>query len=193
MSAKCIIFENASRTNGPKVFWQLRDFVFSLGYDGRFYLHDWLKQHRRKRSALCNFFSLDASDLRRSRRSLMTAPVGCATGFEVSEWTMSTLNLLFEMTSWCSWMIGKRRVKAETLLGSFLADSVHDSLGMVVLEPPTRAGRCCVDPFMPIGVCTSGGVGSSATPHCHCCCGASSRSLRNAWSANNGLRGSCGS
>lgn len=142
ISAKYFIFERSSRPSGPVVFWQLRDFVCRLGYPGKFYLHDWLKQHRSDREERCARFHLDSSDLRRSEESLRSAPGAVATGFEMVEFTISTLFLLYELASWCSWMTGARQQQAVILLDCFLAEGLQASLGQLDLRPPARAGRC---------------------------------------------------
>lgn len=99
VAAKLYIWDELPRENGPRVSWQLRDFVLCLGYTGKFYLHDWLKATRAKRAALCTFFGLHQSDLVPSRRSLMTRGHQRGSGFELSGWTIGTALLLFEVVS----------------------------------------------------------------------------------------------
>lgn len=83
----------------------------------------------------------------------------------MSEWTIGTELLLFEVVSWTSWTTGSRRRNAECTLATWLMASLDNALASVEFTPPpvrgsigarptkNKAAWCIhIQPIMQIGV-----------------------------------------
>ena len=60
----------------PKVWWQLRDIFYRLGYSHNAEMHRWLKQSRQKMSAVLDEFDVPESHLRQSTKQYMARSRG---------------------------------------------------------------------------------------------------------------------
>lgn len=143
-AAKLYIWSEPMLSTGARVTWQLRDFVLCLGYQGRFYLHEWLKATKKKRGALCKFFGLSADEIIPSRKAVVQSD-RAGTGYEVNEWGITTRLLLFDMLSWTSWMQGRRARVAEEVFAVCLLSCVGDCVGEIIIVPPERKEMCQPD------------------------------------------------
>ena len=122
---KAFVYEDAAREDGPRVFWQSRELILSLGIDAATAPHVWFKRHGAfaDLADVLGKFGAAEIDLRPSLQAAADKPDVDKRWLQ-PEQTMSTQVFLLHMLEWCQKLREERKRNVALCLQGWLGKVV---------------------------------------------------------------------